>query len=119
MKLRIQGNSLRLRISEADLNRLRWEGRLECWMGLGPNRRFTYALEASNDAARIMALYESDALTLVMPREWVDQWNPAEEVRFESMQDIDGDQQLHIIVEKDLQCRHEQQEQTVPGQAAA
>ncbi len=119
MKLRIHGNSLRLRISEADLNRLRWEGRLECWMGLGPDRRFTYSIEASNDAELITALYESDSLTLVMPRDWIDGWNPSEEVRFESMQDIDGDQQLHIIVEKDLKCRHEQQGHSVSDQAAA
>lgn len=119
MKLRIHGNSLRLRISDADLSRLRWEGRLECWMGLGPGRRFTYSIETSHDTDRMTAHFESDALTLLMPREWVDQWTPAEDERLESMQDIDGDQQLHIVVEKDLPCQRDSQDHGVSKQAAA
>lgn len=101
MKLRIHGNSLRLRVSESDLSRLRWEGRLESWMGLGPNRRFTYSIEGSSEVDRIKALFENDSLTLLMPREWLDSWTETEN-RFESMQPIDGDQDLHIIIESDL-----------------
>lgn len=120
MKLRIHGNSLRLRLSESDLSRLRWEGRLESWMGLGPGRRFTYSVESNSEADHISALYESDALTVLVPREWVDRCDPSDdEICFESMQDIDGDQQLHIVVEKDLLCRHDGQEQRMADQAAA
>ena len=119
MKLRIHGNSLRLRVSEADLAGLRWKGRLEYWMGLGPGRRFTYSIEAGGNAERITALYESDSLTVLMPREWIERWGPDGDVRFESMQDIDGDQQLHIVVEMDMPCEHDRQEQSTSDKAAA
>ena len=106
MKLRIHGNSLRLRVSESDLSRLRWEGRVECWMAVGPKQRLTYSIESSPQADRLTATFECDALTLLIPAQWVESWSSDGGVGFESMQDIDGDQKLHIVVEQDLPCRH-------------
>ena len=105
MKLRISGNSLRLRLTESDLDVMRRDGRIECWSGFGPGRRFVYALETSGEIESLVAEFEQDALTVTIPRQWVDEWQHDEEY-FEAMQPIDGDQHLHLLVEKDLACAH-------------
>lgn len=102
MKLHIHGNSLRLSVSEADLARLRWEGYLESWMGLGPGKRFTYRLEAGSDDRAMSAVMQDDALTIFIPEDQADAWVTSDEPRFEAMQMIDGEQRLHIIVEKEV-----------------
>lgn len=112
MKLHIHGNSLRLSVSENDLERLRSEGFLERWMGLGPGKRFTYCLETSSDADKISAMLESDALALVMPTQWADRWASNDDPRLESMQVIDGEQQLHIVLERDARNGHLEQAMT-------
>jgi hypothetical protein len=104
MKLRIHGNSLRVRISEIDREALRRDGRVEYWMGVGPERRFVSALEANSEIDQLGAEFDHDALTVTMPRAWVDSWTDV--VGYESMQPIDGDQQLHVLVEMDVGCRH-------------
>ena len=108
MKLRIHGNSLRLRVSESELSRLRWEGRVESWTALGPKQRLTYSIESSPQTDRLAATFECDALTLLIPSQWVEGWTADGTEGFESMQEIDGDQKLHIVVERDLPCRHPQ-----------
>ena len=105
MKLRISGNSLRLRLTDSDLEAMRRDGRIECWTGFGPGRRFVYALETSGDSESLFAEFEQDALTVTMPLQWVEEWRHDEEY-FEAMQPIDGDQHLHLLVEKDLACAH-------------
>jgi len=106
MKLRISGNSLRLRLSPADLDGIRRDGRIECWTGFGPGHRFVYALECSAEVADLVAEFEQEALTITMPESWLGEWDDDEWVGFEAMQPIDGDQHLHVLVEKDLACAH-------------
>lgn len=106
MKLRISGNSLRLRLSPTDLDTIRRDGRMECWTGFGPGHRFVYALETSPEVDGLVADFEQDALTITMPQAWIDEWDEDERVGFEAMQPIDGDQHLHVQVEKDLACAH-------------
>jgi hypothetical protein len=65
-----------------------------------------YALETDTEVEDIVADFEQDALTITMPHAWLEQWDSGERVGFESMQPIDGDQHLHVQVEKDLKCAH-------------
>lgn len=106
MKLRIYGNSLRLRLSPNDLDVMLEEGRVESWTGFGPDKRFVYALETNPDIETLVAEFDQDALTLAIPSAWLEKWSEDERIGFESMQAIDGDQKLHLLVEKDMGCRH-------------
>ena len=112
MKLRIYGNSLRLRLTQADLDQMHRDGRIECWTGFGPHRRFVYALETDPSIEQLSADFEQDALTVSIPSSWLDDWMEDGRDGFESMQSIDGDQHLHIMVEKDLACVHHEVRET-------
>ena len=53
MKLRIKGDSLRLRVGPAEVERLTGSGRIEETIHFAPGVQMTYALELSESAASI------------------------------------------------------------------
>jgi uncharacterized protein DUF7009 len=68
MKLRIKGNSLRLRITPSELTRLLDRGRIEetVYFASDPDARLTYALEQIPDADRITVRYTPGEVTVLV-----------------------------------------------------
>src|SRR5260370_320588 len=100
MKLRMHGNSLRLRLNRAEVGRLAETGRVEEVVQFGPDVAFRYALEtAEADSPR--AIYEDGGFRVLVPAAAAREWTSTERV------EISGDQAtLSILVEKDFQCLH-------------
>ena len=96
MKLRIRGNSLRLRLSRGEVTTLAEKGRVEDAIAFGPSK-LTYALTTS-EVGHVGATYESDHIVVVIPKRRADQWASSDEVGIESKGE------LHILVEKDWSC---------------
>ena len=82
MKLRIKGNSLRLRITPSELNRLLETGRIEetIHFASGENARLTYALEHAADASSIGVRYSPQEVALVLSSRDVRRWAGAQDV---------------------------------------
>jgi hypothetical protein len=100
MKLRIHGNSLRLRLTRPEVERFAEQGHLEDAIEFAPNARFTYSLERSGDARAPRALYEVGRLRIQVPRTDADQWVNTDQVG------ISGGEAIAIAVEKDFKCMH-------------
>lgn len=104
MKLRIRDNTLRLRLSQQDVDRLRRHGRVEGRTSFGPGRVFSYALEASEEGTHLEAVYEEGGITVYVPAAWVDPWAESDRVGFEGAQDVGKGITLGVLVEKDFTC---------------
>jgi hypothetical protein len=105
VKLRIRGDSLRLRLTRGEVQQLRATGRVSAATHFGP-RTFEYALcSAEIDAPR--ARFEADCIEVALPRALANDWADSERVGIEAEQAVDGGADprvLRLLIEKDFQC---------------
>jgi hypothetical protein len=100
MKLRIKGNSLRLRVSQSELARLMTVGRIEETIQFAPesHARLTYALTV-RDVKEDMGLeYLDQTVTVVLSSAAARLWAESEDVG------IYADGMVSLLVEKDFAC---------------
>jgi len=96
MKLRIRGNSLRLRLSQKEVAQLADKGRVEDVIAIGPSK-LAYALVLGD---RIAATYEGSRIEVTVPKDRARAWSTNDaEVGIEN-----DDDALKILVEKDWSC---------------
>jgi len=105
MKLRIKGNSLRLRISPSEMARLLQTGRIEdaIYFGAGEDAKLTYALEHSPQTNATTVRYGSGELTVVVALQEAQLWAEGQDVGLYGETDTDRGP-LQIAVEKDFAC---------------
>ena len=115
MKLRIEDDTLRLRLSDGEVQEFATTGRVEgsVHFGATPEQRLTYALERGSEPAQTMphaepvqVHYEPGALTVLVPFALAKSWTETDENSFSHDLPLAENQRLHILVEKDLDCRH-------------
>jgi hypothetical protein len=105
MKLRIKGESLRLRASRSDLERLMQEGRIEESIHFGPQpgAQWTYALELGALEPAIAMRYAANEVAVILSRSEAKKWIDTETVGiYGEVQGGAGP--LELIVEKDFAC---------------
>ena len=103
MKLRIQGNSIRLRLSKTDVETFKTNGYLEEKTDFG-FRTFTYAINRLRDG-EMSAAFDDGLMVIHIPEAKAHEWTDTDEVGIEYNQDVDGyGLSLHLVVEKDFKC---------------
>jgi hypothetical protein len=126
MKLRIKGNSIRLRLDRKDLETLTRDGRVEDALRFGPDEgsAFVFAVEIG-EAPRggPSASYRDGRLTVSFDRLDVEEWADDDRVGFERIQVSDGNV-VRILVEKDFTCLdrtagHEDDSHAYPNPSAS
>jgi hypothetical protein len=105
MKLRIQGDSLRLRLSRSEVARLRQNAHVEDAIDFG-SKKLIYILVAESDAQCISAIYDDERIRVVAPRAAVEQFADTDQVSLEAEQRLASGASLQILVEKDFKCIH-------------
>ncbi len=108
MKLRINGNSLRLRVTRSELDELVDAGRVEetIHFSAGERSRLTYALECRPDAAEIAVRFDLPKVAVVLPAELAAAWRAGDETGLYAAVDIGAHGSLEVAVEKDFACLH-------------
>jgi hypothetical protein len=110
MKIRIKGDSLRLRLSQSEVDEFQRQGRVEDRIHLTPGKAWTYALAKSNHESALGMEYESDTLTIeVNEREGVE-WASSNRVSIEADVSVDG-HSVRLLLEKDFACLQERPEE--------
>lgn len=104
MKLRIRGDSIRIRVSQAELREIAERGRVRDTIRFGGGVGLTYALETDAGAAAPTARYAGDVISVVLPERTVRRWAASEQVSIEGEQPLEGGEILRILVEKDFAC---------------
>jgi hypothetical protein len=103
MKLRIQGNTIRLRLSRSEVDTFRKKGYIEEVTDFGA-RRFTYALNRLRDGIEMTADFADELMTVHVPEDQAEAWYDTDSVGMENTVDLDGFRSLYILVEKDFKC---------------
>lgn len=112
MKLRIKGNSLRLRLGPAEIERLLETGRIEDTIRFAPeeNAKLTYAFELGDAELPPSLRYLPGEVTVLVSRRHAQRWAHGDEVGI-SGESGDGLSRVELLIEKDFACLdHEDRE---------
>lgn len=114
MKLRCSSGSIRLRVLRSDIEALRQSGRVLESIGLPGGGSFGFALQIDNKPAGMSAFWEDRLLTVSLPAKPARDWMDSEQVGMEASLSLPDGAELHLLVEKDFPCQH--QETSHPGE---
>ena len=113
MKLRIRGNSLRLRLLRGEVELFGATGRVmeTIKFGASPAAQLTYILETDSQAQEISANFIDNKVTVSIPDSIARNWIDSDEVSLKSEQLIENQKQngaseniLKLLIEKDFAC---------------
>ena len=102
MKIRIQRDSVRFRLTRTEVEALCKQGSFKERTRIRANN-FVYAVEKSPDPG-MSVTFLKDTLTLHVCDQWLEGWDANEQVGFEAFEEIDGNVRLHLLLEKDFVC---------------
>ena len=103
MKLRIMGNTLRLRLSQGEVEKLGKDGTVSDATVFPGEMALTYTLESSPLNSMDCSLSDNTIL-LSIPEATVNEWVNSEMVGFNKEFDLGNSSILSILVEKDFKC---------------
>jgi len=106
MKLRINGKSLRLRVSRSELARFQAIGRIEetIHFAAAPEAKLTYALESASQPSPLKVRYGFNEVTVILSEDQVRIWADEREVGVYAALEMGQAGSLDVIVEKDFAC---------------
>ncbi len=105
MKIRIKDNSLRLRLSQSEVQQLKEDGKVQASIQFGPVAGATLVYEVSAIAHfNITATYQNHHISVQIPRTQVQEWADSNLVSIQAEQLIAENSKLIILVEKDFKC---------------
>jgi hypothetical protein len=106
MKLRLKGNSVRLRLSSADVEKFGTTGIVTETVHFGASK-LTYSLETNSKAKTIAAHFADNRITVLIPVSTAKKWVDSEQISLMCEQSIESGvsgNELEILIEKDLAC---------------
>lgn len=105
MKIRMKGDSVRLRLQQREVAQLRNEGRVAESLRFGPGISdiFVYALElVAGDTVQLQV--RGTSFTVLIPTGWAAELADTDNTGFDVMLNTAPGVNLRVIVEKDYRC---------------
>ena len=105
MKLRTNKNSIRLRLSQSEVDEFRKHGVVHERIAISPilSQQLEYSLIQA-DREEICVSYLNNHLRVYVPSSLAEHWCDSTEVGFDCNLAIDEKNSLYVLVEKDFQC---------------
>ncbi len=100
MKLRLHSNSVRLRLSQSEVDALGETGRVEECVQFTHDRALRYSIECA-EIREPSATFEDNVLHVKLPRSEAKRWIETNQTGIEATQGS-----LHLLIEKDFKCIH-------------
>jgi hypothetical protein len=106
MKLRIRGNSIRLRLTKSEVAQFAEKGLIEetVEFGVREDQRFIYSLSVSAEIQTVRANLENKRISVLVPKSQAVRWANTNEVGIRLAQSLGGEKTLQILIEKDFAC---------------
>jgi len=104
MKLRLQANSIRLRLKRGEVAHLIKENIVEETIVFGGDQTLRYCLQVSHNITTPQASFRMGEVLVKIPYEKATHWALSTEVSIEGTQVVGGQIQLQILIEKDFAC---------------
>ncbi len=113
MKLRISGNSIRLRLSQSDVNILITEGEIIEKLNFpSPSPAFEYRLSILKSSDVTHVLFNGQKMIFEIPQLEINNWaNSSQEGIYKTI-NIENNKELNLQIEKDYKCLHKENETT-------
>jgi hypothetical protein len=99
MKLRIKGNSLRLRLTRGEVGELKESGQVFETVTFGSGNNFIYKIESVDERDEISADFRAKELVISVPTSLVQRWAASDQVSLEA-----NELKPTILIEKDFAC---------------
>ena len=105
MKLRIKGNSLRLRLAQQEVLQLKEKGIVQetIKFGIGEPNQLKYIIRKSVDQ-EIKAYFNQNRMLVEIPDAMAMEWATTAQVGLEHTMSINEEEDLYILIEKDFKC---------------
>ena len=104
MKIRIKGNSIRIRLTRTEVETFGREGYLEERTVFGEGNVFTYALARYHTHATLGADFSNGKITMLVPASMAEEWATSDVVGFSDNVPLDNGGSLFLLLEKDFKC---------------
>jgi len=107
MKLKLHGNSIRLRLNRREVAHFAETGKLEEVFehGPGPGKRLAYGIEARN-IGQIGVRVDAAGIFVVLPLAVASDWTGSERVGVSGEADVSEGRHVSILVEKEFRRLH-------------
>ncbi|MGH8288761.1 MAG: DUF7009 family protein [Steroidobacteraceae bacterium] len=103
MKLRIKGDSLRLRLTQGEMRTLADRGAVEDRVSFPDGAALTYRLRVDDKNNYISVSYALNLIDILLPRSQAERWCRTDLVTLSASQPIAGGA-LRLVLEKDWAC---------------
>jgi len=103
MKLRIKGDSLRLRLSQGEMRALAERGQVEDRVSFPGGAALRYRLRVAQDSSAISASYASNVIDVQVPKPLAERWCGTDLVTLSASQPLTAGE-LRLVLEKDWAC---------------
>lgn len=104
MKLRIRGNSLRLRLTQREVASLMSHGEVVERIEFGVNNALDYRLGISETATECHAVMGSSGIAVFLPASVAMDWAQGDAITIEAAQPLGSNAFLQLKIEKDFAC---------------
>jgi xanthine/CO dehydrogenase XdhC/CoxF family maturation factor len=106
MKLRILGDTLRLRLAQGEVAELSRRGRVEQTIHFGPGSAgcLVYTLVCDPEVAQVLAEFDGREIVVRIPASQAKAWIDSDAVSIVAEHAIDEHRVLALRIEKDFQC---------------
>ncbi|MBS1752964.1 MAG: hypothetical protein R2765_12540 [Ferruginibacter sp.] len=106
MKLRIKANSVRIRLTKTEVNKLATESYLQEATVL-PGQTFIYAIKSDDNATALTIAFENNILTMMVPKSFAANWHQNDMVGMDAWMQVNEKEKLYLLLEKDFVCLDE------------
>ena len=120
MKIRIQGNSIRYRLTRTEVRELQEKGIVQKHTTFNL-KNFAYRVLEKEGITALEADFQNDTISLFFPKVENEKWADLERVGYANDMILDNGQTLRLLLEKDFVCldeRVEDQSDNYPNPAA-
>ncbi|MEK6479666.1 hypothetical protein WJR50_19140 [Catalinimonas sp. 4WD22] len=123
MKLRIKGNSIRLRLTQSEVEDIAKGEAVKETVSFGDaSPSFHYLLASDSTSKAVSVHYAEHTICIKLPQAQAKRWATTEQVSIEREIPLQGDESLYVLIEKDFQCLHqrprEDEQDNFPNPAA-
>lgn len=108
MKIRMKENTLRLRLSQLEVEEFKRQGKVSTITRLGPSSEsfLRYSLQKDGSAKTVVTTFRRNEIIVLVPAKLADEWALTDKLGFEEQIPLNGKDHLYVLVEKDFQCLH-------------
>lgn len=104
MKIRIKGNSIRVRLTQTEIANFGKDGIIEEETRFPGGNSFRYCLQRKTGINRLEAALTDNCITIGIPEPLSTEWTTTDRVGFDDRLELDNGQQLLLLIEKDFVC---------------